>query len=148
MKSQKITLEPIGIIHSPFKTTNTAPPQGDDTPIKMEIYQKYEQGLTDIEGFSHIHVLYWLHESKNYSLMVKTPWDVTPHGLFSTRSPNRPNPIGYSVVKIISKQKNILNITNLDAIDKTPIIDIKPYIARRDAKPKATEGWLSHTQLR
>ena len=136
--------KPIGVIHSPFKTRAEAPRQGRDEILRIEIHREYEDGLKDVEGFSHLHVFYWLHESKGYSLSVNTPWDTQPHGVFSTRSPNRPNPIGYSVVELIERKGNVLTVRGLDAIDGTPVIDIKPYVKRIDAKPDSNSGWLEN----
>ena len=84
--------------------------------------------MKDIEGFTHIHIYYWLHKSKGYSLHVNTPWDDIPHGLFTTRSPHRPNPIGHTTVELVEQKDNILMVKGLDAIDGTPVLDIKPYV--------------------
>lgn len=98
----KLELEPIGVVHSPYKKNGEA--QGGEEVSEIVIFDEYEGGLKDIEGFSHLHVFYWLHKSGGYSLSVRTPWDPEPHGLFATRSPHRPNPIGYSVVQLISRE--------------------------------------------
>lgn len=135
-------LEPIGIVHSPYKTRKEAPPQGREEISEIVIFDKYEKGLKDVEGFSHLHVFYWLHESRGYSLLVRTPWDSEPHGLFATRTPNRPNPIGYSVVHLIGRKGRILKVKGLDAIEGTPVLDIKPYVPNVDPKPNAKTGWL------
>lgn len=139
---KKIELAPIGIIHSPYKKRAQAPPQGTNENALIEIFPEYAQGLKDLETFTHINIFYWLHKSKDYSLNVKTPWDIEPHGLFATRTPRRPNPIGFSVSKLLKKQENNLIIQGIDAIDKTPVIDIKPYIPSTDLKQKASQGWL------
>ena len=135
-------LKPIGIIHSPYKTRAKAPPQGKSDVLEIEIFKEYEEGLKDIETFSHLHVIYWMHKSKGYSLLITTPWDTKLHGLFATRTPNRPNPLGHSVVELIERKGNILKVRGLDAIEGTPDIDIKPYVPRIDVKPKADSGWL------
>lgn len=147
MKNIKIDLKPIGIVHSPYKTRMEAPNQGKDDICKIEIYKEFEGGLKDIEGFSHLHLIYWLHKSHNYGLDVLTPWDTVSHGLFTTRTPRRVNPVGYSVVELIRRKENILLIKGLDAIDGTPVIDIKPYIPRLDVKNKVKTGWASKTKL-
>lgn len=145
MKKMVVDLQPIGIVHTSYKTTHDAPFQGSDDVSTIEIYKEFSQGLQDIEGFSHLHVLYWLHhQSKDYSLMVQTPWDTNPHGLFTTRSPHRPNPIGYAVVALVGRKKNMLTVRGLDAIKGTPVIDIKPYIKKIDSKSDAKAGWLSN----
>lgn len=132
----------IGIIHSPYKTKAECPPQGNNSISEVVIFKEYEAGLQDLETFSHIHVLYWMHKSSGYSLSVVTPWDTNPHGLFAVRSPDRPNPIGYTVVELIEIDKNVLKVRGLDAIEGTPVIDIKPYIPKIDTKPDAGEGWI------
>ncbi len=135
-------LEPIGIIHSPYKERQEAPPQGNDEISMIEVFPEFQNGLKDVDAFSHLHILYWLHDSTGYSLSVKTPWDETPHGLFATRTPNRPNPIGHSVVKLMGRDGNVLRVQGLDAIDGTPVVDIKPYVRAIDSKPDAGGGWL------
>ena len=147
MKEIKKELKIIGIIHSPYKTKSDAPRQGNDTISKIEIFKEFVQGLKDIEGFSHLHIFYWLHESKDYSLIVNTPWDDIPHGVFTTRSPHHPNPIGYSVAELVKRKDNILEVRGLDAIEGTPVIDIKPYVKRLDNKNNATSGWTEKTRL-
>lgn len=141
------SLKIIGVIHSPFKSTEEAPFQGGDEISEIEIYKEFEQGLQDIEGFSHLHIIYWLHKSKGYSLIVQTPWDSTPHGLFATRSPHRPNPIGHSVVELIERKHNILRVKGLDAIESTPVLDIKPHVKRLDMKSDVKSGWIDNTEL-
>ena len=138
----KLKLEPIGIVHSPYKNRYEAPPQGGEEVSEIVVFDEYERGLKDIEGFSHLHILYYLHKSRGYSLSVKTPWDSEPHGLFATRSPHRPNLIGYSVVQLIERKMCTLKVKGLDAIEGTPILDIKPYIPKIDSKPNAKIGWL------
>jgi len=147
MTDMKITLTKIGIIHSPYKTTKEAPRQGTKKPSVIEIFEEYQEGLKDIEEFSHFHIYYYLHESRGYNLMVQTPWDSEKHGLFTTRSPHRPNPIGHSIVKLIKKDKNKITVENLDAIQGTPVIDIKPYVKRTDCKPDVCCGWIEKTDL-
>jgi len=143
-----IDLRPIGLVHSSYKTTNQAPRQGEDKFSEIEIYKEYEEGLKDIEGFSHIHVFYWLHKSEGYHLLVNTPWDTKAHGLFTTRSPHRPNPIGHAVVNLINREKNILKVKRLDAIEGTPVIDIKAYVKKLDNKKDAISGWLDDKKLK
>ncbi len=147
MNTIPVELHIIGTIQSPYKDTADAPPQGTDTLATITIDADVTEGLTDIEGFSHLHIFYWLHQSKGYDTMVHTPWDRTPHGLFTTRTPHRPNPIGYAVVELVKREKNILHVKGLDALDGTPVLDIKPYVPSRDARPDAHPGWLRHTKL-
>ena len=135
-------VRPIGVIHSPYKTKEETPRQGGKDVCEIEVFSEYEDGLQDIETFSHLHLFYWLHQSSEHTLSVRTPWEETPHGLFATRSPNRPNPLGYAVVCLLERRRNVLRVHGVDAIDGTPVIDIKPYIPGVDARPEATRGWL------
>jgi len=144
MEEQNLVMKPIGIIHSPYRDRRQAPYQGcgRKETCQVEVFKEFEQGLTDIEGFSHIILIYYLHESKGYRLLVTTPWDTKLHGLFTTRSPNRPCPLGLSVVELIARKENILEVKGLDAIDGTPLLDIKPYVPSIDEKANAKIGWL------
>jgi len=148
MNEIKVDLKIIGIIHSPYITIDDVPRQGGEEIMEIEIFDEFVDGLKDIEGFSYIHVFYWLHKSKGYNLIVNTPWDTNPHGLFTTRSPRRPNPIGHSVVKVIKIKDNKLLVTGLDAIDGTPVIDIKSYIKKLDIRNDAVSGWTENVDLK
>lgn len=147
MNEDKLRIIPIGIIHSSYTNRSEAPPQGKDEIVEIEIYPQYEKGLKDIVGFSHLHVFYWLHQSEDYSLLTTTPWETTPHGVFTTRSPHRPNPLGYSVVELLKQKGNLLVVKGLDAISGTPVIDIKPYVENLDCKTKTSAGWTEKTKL-
>ena len=138
-----LELKPIGIIHSPYQA-GQAPYQGagHEEIYRIEIFKEFEEGLKDIEGFSHIILICWLHKSRGYHLLVKTPWDTKPHGLFTTRSPHRPCPLGLSVVELVAREKNILKVKGLDAIDGTPLLDIKPYVPTIDERTNIKAGWL------
>jgi len=140
----RLELKPIGIIHSPYKNAGAAPYQGykSEQISQIEVFKEFEEGLKDIEGFSHIIIIYWFHKSQGYHLLVKTPWDDSLHGLFTTRSPHRPCPLGLTVVELIAREKNILKVKGLDAIDGTPLLDIKPYIPSIDEKIVVKPGWL------
>lgn len=141
MKKINVDLKVIGIVHSPYKTRAEAPRQGADKICEIEIEKEFEGGLKDIEEYSHIHVFCWFHKSNGYNLLVQTPWEKELHGVFVTRSPNHPNPIGYTVTELVERKKNILKVKNLAAIEGTPVIDIKPYIKKLDFKPNAVSGW-------
>jgi len=138
-----LKLKPIGVIHSPYHA-GQVPYQGcgREEIGEVEVFEQFAEGLKDIEGFSHIVLIYWLHKSRGYSLMVRTPWDTTPHGLFTTRSPNRPCPLGLSVVRLVARKGNTLKVKDLDAIDGTPLLDIKPYVPTVDEKSDIKVGWL------
>jgi len=137
-------IEPIGVIHSPFKTGEEAPhqPIASNSIGRIEIFKEYEEGLSDIEGFSHIILIFAFHRSEGYSLKVKTPHDENLKGVFATRSPNRPNRLGLSIVRLLTREKNILFVEGIDAIDGTPLIDIKPYVPNLEPKTGIRIGWL------
>jgi formylmethanofuran dehydrogenase subunit E len=143
-QQQALELKPIGVIHSPYKDRDEAPYQGyrRKKMSRIEVFREFEEGLQDIDGFSHIVVIYWFHKSQGYHLMVKTPWDVVPHGLFTTRSPHRPCPLALTVVELASREENVLRVRGLDAIDGSPLLDIKPYIAVLDERSVARSGGL------
>ena len=115
---------------------------GSEEISQTEIFREFEEGLQDIEGFSHIIVIYWFHKSEGYHLLIKTPWDDKLHGLFATRSPHRPCPLGLTVMELVAREKNILEVKGTDAIDGTPLLDIKPYVPLIDERPVARPGWL------
>jgi formylmethanofuran dehydrogenase subunit E len=142
---EPFTCKPIGVIHSPYRQPHQAPRQGrgEDAQCEIEVFTEYEAGLADIDDFSHLLVIYWLNRSESYTLSVQTPWDTVPHGVFATRSPRRPNPIGICPVKVLSRNGRRLNVKWLDALDETPLLDIKPYIPEVDAVIDAHTGWLT-----
>ena len=115
---------------------------GSEEISQTEIFKELEEGLQDIEGFSHIIVIYWFHKSEGYHLLIKTPWDDKLHGLFATRSPHRLCPLGLTVVELVAREKNILEVKGSDAIDGTPLLDIKPYVLLIEERPAARPGWL------
>ena len=142
-KQHSLELKPIGIIHSPYQA-GQAPYQGarHEEICQVEVFQEFEEGLRDIEGFSHIILIYYLHQSQGYHLLVRTPWDTKPHGLFTTRSPNRPCPLGLCVVELVAREKNLLKVKGLDVIDGTPLLDIKPYFPMIDERGNVKAGWF------
>lgn len=146
MKSD-IIIKPIGIVHSPFTEQNGTPIQpGGANNVKgeIEIFTEYVDGLEDLEGFSHIILIYHFHKLHNAHLKVKPFMDTEMHGVFSTRSPGRPNLIGISVVKLEEIINNKLIISNPDMLDCTPVIDIKPYIPQIDSIEVDRIGWLEN----
>ena len=143
----KITYNPIGIIHSPFKEPEGTPIQpsaAKDIEGSVEVFKEYQKGLKDIEGFSHIVLIYHFHLSRSYSLEVVPFMDNRPHGVFTTRAPSRPNPIGISVVRLTEVKNNILYIKDIDIVDNTPLIDIKPYVPEFNNSGKIRIGWLEN----
>jgi tRNA-Thr(GGU) m(6)t(6)A37 methyltransferase TsaA len=143
-RDPSLELRPIGIIHSPYKNRGDAPYQGrkSDKISQIEVFEEFEAGLQDIEGFSHVVVIYWFHKSRGYHLLVKTPWDDIPHGLFTTRSPHRPCPLALTIAELVAREKNILKVKGLDALDGSPLLDIKPYIREVDRRSVVKSGWL------
>lgn len=142
---RKIEYKPIGIIHTPFKSPEGTPIQptgAKGIEATVELFEEYAQGLNDLDGFSHIHLLYHCHLSKTYSLNVVPFLDTEKRGLFSTRAPSRPNPIGLSVVQLLGIENNVLRIMDIDVIDGTPLLDIKPYVPEFDVRKATNIGWL------
>ena len=137
-------LQQIGVIHSPYKEKNNAPFQGrhEMTNCTVEIFESYEPALLDIDKCSHLYILYWQHKSDRKTLQGKTPWGADIHGVFATRSPNRPNPVGLCVVNLVERKGRFLEVRGLDALDGSPLIDIKPYSAAIDAIADAHIGWF------
>jgi tRNA-Thr(GGU) m(6)t(6)A37 methyltransferase TsaA len=136
-------MRPIGVIHSPYTEKSQTPiqPSRSQAPGSVEIYPEFAEGLQGLEGFSHIIILYIFHQSKGYSLRVKPFLDHQEHGLFATRYPYRPNPIGLSIVRLEGIQANILNVADIDVLDGTPLLDIKPYVPDFDVRENARTGW-------
>lgn len=143
---KEIEYKPIGIIHSPFNEPEETPIQPSaarDIQGTVELFSEYVEGLKDLEGFSHITLIYHLHLSKPYSLHVKPFMDDTLRGLFATRAPSRPNPIGISTVRLDKVEGVILYIRDVDIVDGTPLLDIKPYVPEFDVREKIKRGWLN-----
>lgn len=135
---------PIGVIHTPYRLGDDVPRQASMSEAEgtIEVYPEYAEGLKDLEGFSHIILLYVFDRIRGYDLSVHTPWDDKPHGLFATRAPRRPNPIGLSTVELRGIEKNKLKIKGVDILDKTPLLDIKPYVPEIDGREKVKKGWI------
>ena len=141
----KIEFTPIGIIHSPFTESEGMPIQpAGAAGIKgtVEVFKEFHTGLNDLDGFSHIILLYHFHRSRGFNLRVVPFLDSEPRGLFATRAPKRPNPIGLSIVQLEKIDEGILYIRNVDILDGTPLLDIKPYVPEFDAQVKVRTGWL------
>ena len=137
--------QPIGIIHSPHKTVEGTPIQPTGSrgiEGSIEIFPAYTAGLADLAGFSHIFLLYHFHLARKYSLTVKPYLDDHERGLFATRAPARPNPIGLSVVRLIDIKNEILHVQDVDVVDGTPLLDIKPFVPEFDMREVVKLGWL------
>jgi len=144
-----LSIIPIGTIHTPFDNLEGMPIQPSGAAhVQGTIFvdTAYEQGLNDLEGFSHIILLYHFHQSKGYELMVKPFLDDQKRGLFSTRAPRRPNPIGLSIVRLVKREGNRLTVEGIDVLNGTPLIDIKPYVPGFDTKEVTAIGWLEKKQ--
>ena len=140
-----ITYCPIGIVHSPFKQPKGTPIQpaaAEGIPGTVEVSPKYVEGLADIDGFSHIILVYHFHLSSEPALTVKPFMDDEAHGVFAMRAPSRPNPIGISVVRLVRVERNVLHVQDVDIVDGTPVLDIKPYVPEFDIRPVERTGWL------
>jgi tRNA-Thr(GGU) m(6)t(6)A37 methyltransferase TsaA len=142
------TPQPIGFVTSPFKDA-AAIPKGIGAKHEeeglLQILPAFERGLTDIEGYSHLIVLWVFDKSDGFDLMVTPPSDTRPHGLFTTRSPRRPNPIGLTIVELLGRDSGSLRVRGVDMLDGTPILDIKPYLSSIPAE-KLRRGWLGQAE--
>ncbi|MDY6792895.1 MAG: tRNA (N6-threonylcarbamoyladenosine(37)-N6)-methyltransferase TrmO [Thermodesulfobacteriota bacterium] len=142
---KKIEYTPIGRIRTPFKTpagTPIQPAGSGGMKAEVEVFSEYAEGLADLEGFSHIILIYLFHLAKEYKLKVKPFLDNQLHGLFATRAPARPNPIGVSVVRLVRINDAVLHIEDIDVVDQTPLLDIKPYIPEFDIRKADRIGWI------
>lgn len=146
-----MTLEPIGIIHTPYNAKEECPIQplyAADSFGRAEVFGKFEAGLKDIETFSHIYLLYLLDRSGGIEMVRTTFLDDELHGIYASRHPCRPNGIGLSTVRLVRREENILIVEGADMLDKTPLLDIKPYIPKYDAIVNASEGWTEGKEWR
>jgi len=135
----------IGYIHSPHEEAHGTPIQtgaAQDVEAEIELLPEYRDGLMDLEGFSHIILLYHCHKAGDTELLRKPFMDNKKHGIFAIRAPSRPNPIGFSVVRLVDIEDHILKIKDVDILDGTPILDIKPYVPEFDIKEVTKTGWL------
>jgi tRNA-Thr(GGU) m(6)t(6)A37 methyltransferase TsaA len=139
---------PIGVLKTPFKSKSGVPIQGVFAPEaegEAEIRKEYEPGLIDIEGFSHLILIYVFHRSEGYELICRPYMEDRRHGVFAMRAPRRPNPIGISVVRFIKRKGRILHLSELDMLDGTPLLDIKPFVPRFDHRRNVKVGWMHGT---
>jgi len=142
----EITYRPIGVIRTPFKEVKGTPIQPTGAVGvrgRVHVEPEYGEGLKDIEGFSHLILLYHFHLAEGYSLQVQPYMDVERRGMFATRIPGRPNPIGFSIVRLVGVDGCILHVEDVDIIDGTPLLDIKPYVPDFDMRKTDKIGWLA-----
>ena len=143
---ESITYRPIGIVHSPFTTLEGMPLQtiaAEGVRGSVEIEPAFGEGLRDLDGFSHVILLTHLHQMSGFALEVTPYLDVQTHGIFATRSPRRPNPLGLSVVRLIAVEGCTLLIEDVDVLDGTPLLDLKPYVPLFDARATDRIGWFA-----
>ena len=146
--TDSLTIEPIGYVRSPFHDRAEAPRQprageGVEATIELIAGRGYERALFDLEGWDYLWVLFWFHRNKGWRPQVLPPRSDRRRGVFSTRSPHRPNPLGISVVKLLSVRKLSVRVAGCDMLDGTPVLDLKPYVPWSDAIPNARTGWLA-----
>ena len=140
-------VKPIGIIHTSFKNASGTPIQpayAKDTEGIIEVLDEYAAGLRDLEEFERIWILYWFDRSKEFKLLVTPYMDIQQRGLFATRAPARPNPIGISAVRLKRIDENKIYVGDVDMLDGTPLLDIKPYSPKFDCFNNVRSGWLEH----
>jgi tRNA-Thr(GGU) m(6)t(6)A37 methyltransferase TsaA len=148
-----IRFRPIGTVRSPFKKREDIDPRRNYRPNgfsdvrgEIEIDPAYAAGLKDIAGFSHLVVIFAFHKSGPGHLLARPPFERRRRGVFSTRSPHRPNPIGMTIVRLLGRQKNVLEVSGIDMLEGTPVLDIKPYTSR-DSKRGVKRGWMRRSVL-
>ncbi|HEX7019042.1 MAG TPA: tRNA (N6-threonylcarbamoyladenosine(37)-N6)-methyltransferase TrmO [Gemmatimonadaceae bacterium] len=145
-----IQLEPIGFVRSPFTERGTVPKgpgaKHDEEGV-LEIRPELEAGLADIEGFSHLFVIWAFDREDGWDLVANPPTDDRPHGVFATRSPHRPNHIGLTVVQLLGRERNRIRVRGVDMLDGSPILDIKPYLSSVPAE-QIRRGWLAEAEAR
>ena len=147
----RVTYKAIGVVHSPFMEPQGVPNQpsaGRGIRATVEVFEEYREGLKDLKGFSHVVLVCHLHKSRRFKLTVVPFLDHKPRGLFATRSPRRPNPIGISVVRLRKVAKGVLHIEDVDLIEGTPVLDIKPYVPELGPGAKARCGWMEKARGR
>jgi tRNA-Thr(GGU) m(6)t(6)A37 methyltransferase TsaA len=147
---EEIRYRPIGIIHTGFRDKQEAPIQGvfgREAKGEVEVFPEFAAGLKDIEHFSHLILIYHFHRAEGYDLITKPLLEDEERGIFSVRHFKRPNPIGFSVVKLERVQGNVLTVSEVDILDGTPLLDIKPLVPLFDHRADATDGWLGNPRL-
>jgi len=145
MAIKNFELRQIGVIYTPFNSPEGVPIQplgAEGIDGRVEVFPEFIEGLKDIEGFSHIILIYYFHFIKGSKLIVKPFMDNDYHGVFATRASSRPNPIGLSIVRLIDVKDNIIHIRDIDIVNKTPLLDIKPYVPEFDIREVEKIGWL------
>jgi tRNA-Thr(GGU) m(6)t(6)A37 methyltransferase TsaA len=149
LEQMQIHYRPIGVIHTPFQTLQGMPiqPTGARRAAgQVELLPEFAEGLQDLDGFSHIILIYHFHQVHEMQLTLTPFLDSQVHGVFATRAPKRPNPIGLSIVKLVRVQENLLFVEDIDVLDQTPLLDIKPYVPEFDQPAETRVGWLEKSK--
>ncbi len=141
----EFTVRPIGVIYTPFTDPPGMPIQASRSEAagRVDVYAEYVPGLVDLDGFSHIILVYWFHRAAGFSLAARPFLDAQSHGVFAVRYPTRPNPIGLSVVELTAVEGSVLNVRGVDMLNETPLLDIKPFVPAFDHREGARVGWLT-----
>lgn len=145
MEKKEIKVNQIGLIHTPYKEPKDMPIQGTfgkNVTGRIELFPEYRAGLKDIDGFSHLILIYYFDRAKEEKLIWKPFLEDEPHGIFAIRSPLRPNHIGISIVKVEKIEDNFITFLEVDILDNTPLLDIKPYVSHFDSRENVKNGWL------
>ncbi len=148
MSTMEFRFKPIGVLKTPYQSKSGVPIQGIFDPESKgtaTIFKEYEAGLQDIEGFSHLIVIYVFHRSQGYELVCRPYMEDELHGVFTIRAPRRPNPIGFSVVRLRKREDRVLFLSEMDMLDGTPILDIKPFCPKFDHRQNVRVGWMDNT---
>jgi tRNA-Thr(GGU) m(6)t(6)A37 methyltransferase TsaA len=143
-----LTIDPIGVIETPFLDpagTPIQPSRANGARGKVRIEPRFQAGLKDLAGFERIWLIYWLHKAPESSLLVTPFLDRQQRGLFATRAPARPSPIGISAVRLLAVREGVLEVADVDMIDGTPLLDIKPYVPEFDCYPNSKAGWFDES---
>lgn len=151
IKRDHMKIEPIGVIHTPFATKEDCPIQphySAQTLGRVELFEAYKAGLKDITDFSHIYLIYLFDRAGEIKMVRPTFLDDTPHGIYASRHPCRPNGIGLSIVTLMGREDRFLTVAGVDMLNQTPLLDIKPYVPKFDAFPTASEGWTAGKKFR
>ncbi|HEX37802.1 MAG TPA: tRNA (N6-threonylcarbamoyladenosine(37)-N6)-methyltransferase TrmO [Candidatus Cloacimonetes bacterium] len=145
-----INITPIGVIYSPYTTSKEIPGQGylrEEVEAEIEIKDEYVNAMKDLDSFSHLVVLFYFHKSDKTILVGHPSWENEDHGVFALRSPHRPNHIGMTIVKVLKIKENLITFTNVDMLDGTPVIDIKPYVGEFERIKNPKFGWLEKHRI-
>jgi tRNA-Thr(GGU) m(6)t(6)A37 methyltransferase TsaA len=151
MTGRALRVRPVGVVRSPYKEPADLPPPAFAPPRflasitgEIVVFPEFAEGLDGLEDFSHIIVIFHFHRASGSKLKVVPPGETKPRGVFATRSPHRPNPLGMTVLKLLGRDGRVLEVAGLDLVDGTPVLDIKPYTVR-DRKSRLRRGWLPKT---